>query len=234
MLNLLSSAQEGLSLSKIASLSNMSPATANRYLFTLKELSYVVQDPSTKKLNLTPKILNLGFPFIRNMNLRSRLLPHMLELTRELDVTTQCAILNGTEIVYVERIRSTDVVNLDLNIGSRLPAYCTSLGRAILAFMDKSEARRVIARMTLVKHTPYTITEKSRLKEELDKTRRRGYAINSQELTIGSKTFAVPVFKNGTVEGAVGVTFPVQRVKDSYSEEVFVEKLKQVSQKASI
>lgn len=235
ILNNFSSAKPQLSLSELAAANNITLATCTRYVSTLRDLGYIVQDPLTKKYTLTPKILSLGFSFITHMDLKTRLLPYMFEIARELGVTTQCAILDETEIVYVERVRSSDVVNLDLTSGSRLPAYCTSMGKAILAFLDERESRNLIEKMNLVPHTPYTITDKETLRKELELTRQRGYAINNQELTLGLRTLAAPIFKGGRrVEAAFGLSYSCHRVDGNDLESVFVERLLETSKKVSI
>jgi len=183
---------------------------------------------------LTPKILSLGFSFIRNLDIRSRVLPYLIELNQELDVTTECAILSGAEIVFVERSRSNDVFDLDLAVGSRLPSYCTGLGKAILAFIHPDQARQVIDSIDFIRHTPYTIVDKDRLIGELDLTRRRGYAVNNQEMVLGVKTFAVPIMRAGKAEGACGISVHINRLKDSNLEKVFIEKLKTITQKTAI
>lgn len=224
-----------LTLSELARASGMTLGTTHRYLLTLKELGYLMQDPETKKYRLTPKVLTLGFSVLRSMDLRSRVLPYMINMARDLDATAQCAILEGTEIVYIERVRSSDVVNLDLTTGSRLPAYCTSMGKAILAFMDEKESRKLIGKMDLVPHTPYTITDAETLWKELQLTKQRGYAINNQELTLGLRTLAVPIFDEGRrVEAALGLSFPCHRTEGNNVEGVFVERLLEISEKVSM
>lgn len=224
-----------LTLSELARANGMTMGTAHRYLLTLKNLGYVMQDPETKKYRLTPKVLTLGFSVLRGMDLRSRVFPYMIEAARELDTTTQCAILEGAEIVYIERVRASDVVNLDLTTGSRLPAYCTSMGKAILAFLDEKESLNLIGKMNLVPHTPYTITDRETLWKELKLTRQRGYAINNQELTLGLRTLAAPIFKERRrVEAAFGLSFSCHRIEENNLESVFVERLLDISKKVSI
>jgi len=234
ILSTFSHSRPQLSLSELAQANNITLGTCTRYVQTLKDLSYILQDPSSKKYTLTLKILSLGLPLLKNMDLRSRLLPYMIETTRYLDVTTQCAILDETEIVYIERVRSKDVVNLDLTVGSRLPCYCTALGKAMLAFWEKGEVKRIIGKIDFVQHTPYTITDKDILIKELKLTKQRGYAHNDQELSLGLKTVAVPIFREDLVEGAFGISYPTNRVKNNQVERVFIEKLKEVSKKTSV
>jgi IclR family pca regulon transcriptional regulator len=123
---------------------------------------------------------------------------------------------------------------LNLAVGSRLPTYCTGLGKAILAFIDPNKAQEIINDIDFVRHTPYTIVDKDRFIEELALTRRRGYAVNNQEMALGVKTFAVPMMRDGIAEGACGISVHINRLTESNLEQVFVEKLKRISQKTAI
>lgn len=234
ILNTFSSSRPMLSATELANANEMTLATCARYISTLRDLGYLVQNPITKKYTLTPRILSLGFPFLKNMDLRDRLLPYMIEITKELDVTTQCAVLDGTDIVFLDRVRSSQVVNLDLTVGSRLPCYCTALGKAMLAFMEDEEVRNIVDSLEFVEHTPYTVTTRDAFEKRLRLTRRRGYAINDQELTLGLKTLAAPIFNDSKVEGAFGMSYPIHRVKNNNLEKVFAERMIDVQKKTSI
>ncbi len=122
---------------------------------------------------------------------------------------------------------------MDITAGSRLPCYCTALGKAILAFLAKEEAKRIVDKLKFVPHSLFTITDKGTLLRELELTKQRGYARNEQELTLGLKTVAVPIFRDGHVEGAFGMSYPVGRVEGNDLEQVFVQKLKEISSKIS-
>jgi IclR family pca regulon transcriptional regulator len=223
-----------LTLTALAKLNRMTLGTAHRYLVTLKQLGYLTQDIENKKYRLTTKILSLGFSFLHGIELRKRLLPHMVQLTKELDVTSLCAILDCTQIVFIERVRSTDVVNLDLTVGSRLPAHATSMGKVILAFLDEKRTRELIKQMNLLPITPYTITDKNLLFQELKLIRQRGYAMNNQEFLIGLRGVSAPVFKNGEVEGAFGVTIRHNRLGDDIFEELCIKRVLDIAKSCSI
>lgn len=226
--------QPVLTLSEIAKANDMNLATARRYLETLRELGYVLRDQSSKAYQLTPKVLRLGSWVLESMDLRSRVVPYLRAMTREFDITTGCAILEGSEIVYIERFRSNDVVNLDLTVGSRLPAYCTSLGKAILAFLDEETRRSLIDKMDLVPHTPRTTTDKAALWEELQLTAQRGYSISDEELTVGMKAISVPIInRNRLVEGSFGVSYPSHRETEEGLEEALIRELLLIAQKVS-
>jgi len=223
-----------VTLTELARKNQMTLGTAHRYLLTLKELGFVNQNEEDKKYHLTPKVLSLGFSALKSMKLRMRVLPYLIKMSKEMDVTTQCAILDGVEIVYVERVRARDVVNLDITVGSRLPAYSTAMGKAILAFMDQKESKRIVNQMNLAPLTPYTITNKKTFWKELQETRLRGYAVNNQELVLGLRTLAAPIFNEGKVEAAIGVSFPIYRIEGNNFETVLFKEMLAITKKVSL
>jgi IclR family pca regulon transcriptional regulator len=234
LLSLFSQLGPQLSLSELAKASIMGLGTATRYVQTLMELGYLSRDPITKKYRLAPKILSLGFSLLKDMDLRARVTPYLGEITREFGVGSQCAILDETEIVYVERFRARSLVALDLTIGSRIPAYCTALGRAILAFLDTDSMQRIVAKMDMAPLTPYTITNKRELFRELELTRKRGYAINVQELVLGQSGLAAPIFQREMVEGSFGFSFPQHLMKDEKFKATLIDRMKEIAHKVSI
>jgi IclR family transcriptional regulator, pca regulon regulatory protein len=210
-----------LTLSEIAQAADMVPPTATRFIRTLEDLGYVVRDGKTKSYSLSPKILSIGFSFIENLDLRHRVSSHLLEITKQMNVDTACTMLDGTEVVYIERFRSNSVVGLHLTVGSRLPAYCTAMGRAMLAFMDPEEASAVIDASDMQPHTPHTIIDKERLLERLEIVRKNGFAINKQELLLGMAAIAAPVMNGTRVEGSFGASFPVRLLEgEGFLEEI--------------
>lgn len=210
-----------LTLSQIAQVTGMVPPTATRFIRTLEDLDYLIRDPINKTYRLSPKILSIGFSFIENLDIRQRVSRILLEMTKQLNVDTGCAILDQTEVVYIERFRANSVVGLHLTVGSRLPAYCTAMGRAILAFMDPREAKYVIDTSELQPCTPNTITDKDRLLERLDVIRGEGFALNKEELVLGMAAIAAPVMNGSKVEGSFGASFPVQLLdREEFFEEI--------------
>ena len=181
-----------LSVSDVAEACGMNLPTTHRYLFTLKELGYLEQD-ATRRYRLTPEILKIGVSALNAMDLKNRLLPHMLSVTKAFDVTTQCAILDGGDVVVLDRVRSKEVVNWDIGVGSRLPVYCTAMGKAILAFLDKEAQKRIIRTIRFEPLTAYTIRSEDDLKTDLIRIREAGYVYSHQELTVGLCSVAVPV-----------------------------------------
>ena len=223
-----------LTLSEVARLNRMNLVTARRYLMTLVQLGYVVRDQAQRGYQLTPKVLRLGSWVIGHMDLKSRLMPYMRRLTQQYNVTTGCGILEGREIVYLERLRSDDVVNLDLTAGSRLPVYCSSLGKAILAFLPPQQYRDLVERIEFVAHTPYTLRNPRELDRDLELTRERGFAVADQELSLGLKTMAVPIFdQQGGVEGAFYVSYPCQRDQKEGLDQLLIKEILAIGQTVS-
>lgn len=226
--------QPALTLSEVARTHALNLPTARRYLQTFKRLGYVFYDEESKKYRLTSKVLRLGGWLIEGMGLRSKLLPYLNSVTRELGITTSCAIIEGSEVITVERMRSPDVINLDLTAGSRLPIHATSLGKAIAAFLEPEELSALLEQIDFVRYTSFTKTNPKKLMEELKKTRKRGYATSNQELTLSLKSIAVPIFdKNAKVEASFGVSYPSHRTLEEGLEKTVLNRLLDVSAKTS-
>lgn len=199
-----------LGISDLARAVDLSRSTAHRYVATLAELGYLQQDPGTRKYRLGPRVLDLGFSAINSMELREIAAPHLRELSDETGHTVNMAILDGPDIVYVERCRSPQQgqreIDLNLHVGSRLPAYCTSLGKALLAFLPEDERRSVLDQVDFVRRGPNTIAKKSALVAELEEVRRTGVAVNNEELAYGLRSVAVPVrSQSGEVTAAINL-----------------------------
>lgn len=192
-----------LTLSQISDRVDIPIGSTHRYVNTLVSLGYLKKNPSTRRYRLTPKVLELGFATLRGMNLRSRVLTYLLEAASEFNTTTACSVLDGVDIVYIERVRSVGLVNLDLSAGSRLPAYCTAMGKALLAFLDDEDQTQALANMELRPLTSHTIVDKAVLCEELGVIRERGYSFCRQELSLGLESIGAPIFSNGQVEAAI-------------------------------
>jgi len=221
------------SLTEMARANGMNLPTARRYLYTFTKLGFLVKDRTAKRFQLTPKVMRLGGWVFESMGIRDRLMPYMKAIRNDLDVTTHCAVLEGNEIVAVERILSSDVVNIDLSAGSRLPIHATSLGKAIVAFMDYGEQKKIAALLEFRPLTPHTITDIDSFLMDLERTCSRGYAVADQELNIGLKTLAIPIFnKKRLVEASFGVSFPLSRIQESGFEDKLIERLLEVKNRA--
>jgi IclR family transcriptional regulator, pca regulon regulatory protein len=199
-----------LGVSEVARDVGLSRSTTHRYIATLTELGYLQQDPATKKYRLGPRVLDLGFSAINSMELREIAAPHLRHLSDETGHTVNMAILDGSDILYVERVRSSSQhqphIDLNLHIGSRLPAYCTSLGKVLLAFLPAEDLRHVLGQVELARRGPNTITSRTALVSELQHVREAGIAVNNEELAYGLRSIAAGVrSQSGDVVAAINL-----------------------------
>ncbi|PZA07662.1 MULTISPECIES: IclR family transcriptional regulator [unclassified Meiothermus] len=202
---------ERLTISEVARLTGLSRATARRSLLTLHTLGYVATDG--KLFWLTPKILSLGHAYLSSTPLPRLLQPVLEEVSAQLHESCSASILDGGEIVYIARAATRRVISVGLGVGSRLPAYCTSMGRVLLAALEPAELEAYLQRTPLRPLTPHTLTDPELLREELARVRGQGYALVDQELELGLRSLAVPV-KNarGRVLAAMNVGVQAGRV----------------------
>lgn len=193
---------------EIAERTGLNRATAHRFCQTLTTLGYL-QDVGHRQLSPGPKALSLAQSALASWSLPELARPHLVHLQEQTGEAVNLAVLDGTEVVYVVRLLADHLIALRLGVGSRLPAYATSLGRAILAFSPTAEVEDVLRRSDLRPLTPHTITEPEELRAELARIHQRGYALNDQELSLGLRGIAAPVLgARGTAIAAVNVSLP--------------------------
>jgi len=199
-----------LGVSELGSEVGLGRSTTHRYVATLATLGYLQQDFATKKYRLGPRVLDLGFSAINSMELREVAAPHLRRLSDETGYTVNMGILDGLDIVYVERCRSGRArqreIDLNLHVGARLPAYCTSLGKVMLAFLPGSERDAAIREIDFAVRGPNTIVSAEEFARELERVRAQGFAINNEELAYGLRSIAAPVLDHdGRAVGAINL-----------------------------
>jgi IclR family pca regulon transcriptional regulator len=185
-----------LGIADIADELGMSRSTTHRYVVTLVALGYVEQGAG-RKYRLGLRVTDLGMSVLNSTGLREHSHVFLDELRGRTTYTVNLSVLDGVEIVYVDRARSfrrgQSKIDLGLRLGSRLPAYCTSMGKVLLAYLPVGERDERIAEMTLTQHGPNTILSKSALRKELDHVVEFGLAVNDEELTPGLLSIGAPV-----------------------------------------
>jgi IclR family pca regulon transcriptional regulator len=223
-----------LGISDLARALGLSRSTSHRYVATLARLGYLQQNARTRKYRLGPRVLDLGFSAINAMELRQVSAPHLQQLSDETGHTVNMAILDGTDIVYIERCRTSGPgqreIDLALHVGSRLPAYCTSMGKVLLAHLDPERLEDELSRIELVDRGPNTITTRAELVVELRRVRERGVAVNNEELAYGLRSIAVPVWGQGG-EVVAAINLAVHR--SAASIEDLVDRLSPKMQRAA-
>jgi IclR family transcriptional regulator, pca regulon regulatory protein len=183
-----------MTLSDVAKRTGLSRGTARRLLHTLVELGYVGFDG--KLFSLKPRVLNLGFAYLYSHNIWQLAQPYMVEVVEKLHESCSIAVLDGADIVYVARVPTAErIMSINLGLGTRLPALHTSMGRAMLAYRPQAELQALLKRISpLRQYTPRTVTDPRELLANLEQVRKQGWALIDQELEVGLRSLAVPVF----------------------------------------
>ncbi len=183
--------QPTLTLSEIASATKLPAATARRCLHTLEELGYVAR--SGRGFLLRPKVLELGAAYLESMNIEMLTGTYLEDLARRTGDSAALSVLDGTDIVYVARASVRTLMRLEAHVGSRLPAYPTSMGRVLLAGLSPERLAWYFANAKLEPITDRTVTDRARLEKLIEECRRTGYAAVEDELAYGVVAVAVPV-----------------------------------------
>jgi IclR family transcriptional regulator, pca regulon regulatory protein len=199
-----------LTLSEVARLTGITRATARRILLTLEDLGHVRSDG--RLFSLTPRVLTLGWAYLSSLNLWETAQPLMEELTKQTNESCSAATLDLPDIVYVARVPTSRIMTIALGIGTRLPAHCTSMGRALLAALPEAELEDFLATARLERYTDRTITEPDRLRRTIQGVRDQGWALVDQELEIGLRSIAAPLRVDGRTIAAINVSAAAPRV----------------------
>jgi len=199
-----------LALSDVARRTDMPPAAARRFLRTLESLGYV---RSTGRLfALTPRVLELGFSYLSALSLPEAMQPHLERLSREVEESVSAAVLADAEIVYVARVPTRRIMTVGITIGTRFPAYATSMGRVLLASLSEDAVAAVLAHDPPRALTERTIVDGDEILAELRRVREQGWALVDGELEAGLRSVAVPVRnRDGAAVAAVNVSTSATR-----------------------
>lgn len=197
-----------LGIAEIAREVGLTKSTTHRYVHTLAVLGYLQQDEETRKYRLGTKSVEIGFAALNSIEISRVAAGAMQRLADETGFTVSMAVLDGADVVYIERRRSGRERHLDLNlqVGSRLPAYCTALGKVLLAAEEPGRLQVLLDGVDLARRAPNTITVREHLKVALNRVRRGTPAVNDEELTQGLRSIAAPVRdRSGEVTAAVNI-----------------------------
>jgi len=211
VLECLNAAQRPLTLTELVQLSGLEKSAVQRFAHTLRQLGYLRQHPQTRAYSLSSRMLEFGHTVLATDSVKEVADPHLLRLNQRCHETVNLMKLEGRDIVYVSRYPSVHPVSVNLHVGSRLPAFCTAAGRAILAFMPADQAQAILKgpREPMTQHT---VTALDALGAILEQVRRDGFVINDQEAFIGDISLAAPVVNaDREVLGAINIAVPSPR-----------------------
>ncbi len=182
-----------LSLADIVAATGLSKSTAFRIVRTLEDAGYLIRHPETQRYRPGLEVLKLGFAALSSLGIREVSRPYLERLAKATGETVSLCLLDGREVVYIDRVRNRSIVGVVLGLGSRIPAHCASMGKAILAHLPEAELAARLEGAALVSCTAHSIVEVPALYREFARIRRCGYALNDEELEIGLRAVAAPI-----------------------------------------
>jgi IclR family transcriptional regulator, pca regulon regulatory protein len=219
-----SSRHNQLTLSDIARTTDLNRATARRLLLTLEELGYVRRVGD--RFSLTPRVLDLGYAYLSSFGLPQLAEPYLEQLSERVGEASSVGVLEGSDVVYVARIPANRVMTVSIGLGTRFPAYRTSLGRALLSALPDDEVAAIWEQSERREPTPHTVTELAELQRRLAVAREEGFALVDQELELGVRSVAAPLHDAaGRTVAAVNVSTHASRTSEAELREHHVPQL---------
>ncbi len=233
VLQAFSEADHSLTLSEIAHALRANPTTATRLCYTLSELGFIYKD-GQRRYQLTPKILTLGHSYISGLAWQEVAQYYLETLFREVQETVNLSVLEGLEIIYLLRIRKRKYLPFDIRIGTKLPVYCTAMGKILMAMGPPEKINPIFRTLEFKPLTPHTIKSLNKFMDELEKVRKKGYALNDEELSIGNRAVAAPILgKQGYAVAAINIAAPTADYSTSKMEKILAPKVIQTAREIS-
>jgi IclR family KDG regulon transcriptional repressor len=227
ILEVLSDYSEGLGVTDISEKVGLHKSTVYRLLSTLMHTDYVTQDEETNKYRITFKLYELGSKKMRKMDILSASKLYSKKLMESVNEVVHIVVREGNRIVYIDKVEADNTIRMASTIGKRSPMYCTSVGKAILAYLPEEEVEEVWNNSRIERYTLNTKTRLEDLKKELEIVREKGYAIDNEENEPGVRCVGAPIFNRfGEIEGAISVSGPTIRMTDEKIDTIALEVLK--------
>lgn len=232
ILTLFNAEEPTLSLAEISNKLGVSRTVPYRLLYTLQSLGYLHQDEKTKRYELTPKVLELGFSYLSTLKLPEVAQPYLDSIRDELGVSCHISILDGQEVVYVASAPARGISVINVNIGLRLPAHATANGKLLLAYQKRDSLNRIYSQSDLSPYTDRTFTSIVDLEQELQLIKKNGYAVSRGELQRGIQSIAAPIFgRGGDIIAAINVVATDSTYNETTIESVVLPKLLETASK---
>jgi IclR family pca regulon transcriptional regulator len=220
-------------LTEVAGRTGLTRAGARRILLTLQTLGYVESDG--RLFALTPRILDLGFAYLSSMPIWNVAEPVMEALVEQVKESCSAAVLEGADIMYVLRVSTRKIMRNSLGIGSRLPAYCTSMGRMLLAGLPDDEVLRLLRSGPLEARTRHTLTDPEAVLAKVQQARRQGWCLVNQELEEGLVSMAAPVVNRaGRIIASINISGQVNRTSPRVMQDTMLAPLREAAQEISL
>jgi len=204
-----------LSVSEIGFKTGLHRSTAHRILMALEYNDLIKQNPSTGKYHLGIKLFKLGHQAVSQLNLREICRPFLSRLMNDTKETIHLAVLDDDQVLYLDKVEGPHALRMPSRVGRYIPTYCTSLGKAMLSCLDDQEVKSILRRQTLKPHTENTVKNINQLLADLRSVRKRGYAVDNEEIEIGLRCVGAPLRDyTGGMVGAISVAAPSARLSE--------------------
>jgi IclR family transcriptional regulator, KDG regulon repressor len=204
-----------LSVSEIGAKTGLHRSTAHRILMALEYNDLIKQNPSTGKYHLGIKLFKLGHQAVSQLNLREICRPFLSRLMNDTKETIHLAVLDDDQVLYLDKVEGPHALRMPSRVGRYIPTYCTSLGKAMLSCLDDQEVKSILRRQTLKPHTENTVKNINQLLADLGSVRKRGYAVDNEEIEIGLRCVGAPLRDyTGGMVGAISVAAPSARLSE--------------------
>jgi len=225
VLELFGGGQQPMTLSDLARAADLPRATARRILFTFERAGFVESDG--KLFRLTPRVLVLASSYLASNHVVSVLQPALDKLSSEAQEISSMAILDGNDVVFIARASPTRIFSAGIDVGYRLPAFCTSVGRVLLSRLSDAELVAALDKMDLAPLTPFTVTDRKLLLKAIAADRAQGYSLVDREAEPGFRSISVPVRRyDGAIVAAINMGAHVDRVSAAEMVERFLPRLR--------
>lgn len=215
IINMLADAGQPLSLAAMSANLGISKSTLHGIISTLVDVKFMAQDQQTGRYRLGTRLFEIGSAISSQWNVRKIAYPIIQQIVAEIGETVHMAVLDDYEVLYINKQESTSSIRIVTDVGVKLPAHCTGLGKALLSGLSRLELQFMVKNKGLSKHTESTITNFDDLWKEMKLIKSRGYAMDEQEFVEGLRCVAVPIFNHsGEIAAALSISGPVSRMRD--------------------
>ncbi len=215
-----------MTLAEIARAAQLDRSSAQRIVHTLEALGYLRRAPDSKHYGVSCKLLQFSYNYVRGNELIDKASPYLLDISRTIGETTNLHELDGADVVFIARFPGQHLVNIDIAVGRRLPAYFTASGTAILSRLPRARQLEILAQTRLQPITPHTETDVARLMERVESARETGYAIVANETVMGDISVAAPITDHdGRAVAAINISVPTTRWTVASAEEKLVQQV---------
>jgi DNA-binding IclR family transcriptional regulator len=230
LLNKLSEYPDGIQITRLSEQVGLTKSTIHRLLATLSSMNYVVKDEETDKYKLGLQVLFLSRNLLNNSDIVAVSKPFLEKLSQEVNETVHLCIEDRGEVVYIDKIESTQTIRMYSRVGSRAPMYCTGVGKILLSDKNPDVFEEIVSKINFIPKTPSTITSKEQFIEEIEKVKSQGYALDNAENEIVLRCIAAPIFDHkGKIIASFSISGPSNRVTLELINDSLIEKMKQYS-----